>query len=155
MRIETEFEPELEEAIRAGEKRVDRRPIDPQPVRGYPLYNGEGMFAWYSMDDDGKLVSSEPIAPEGGGLGDIMVVNGGDLELRIVRIHPSQLFRMIPMDYVLEGAQFFCKGTHSPGDHREMMAKWFRETWDSIHFLTPFVYDNNPMVWVREFEVVI
>jgi len=143
------------DAIRDGRKTMTRRPVKPQPEKGFgggtPILSSDGMFLWpHGVVSNWMTQRRLKYNP-----GDVVCVADPDgietdLLIRITGVRAERLQDITLSDCAAEGA---------PPTH-EADAIWddtstFQAMWRRIYGPTnQFAWERNPFVFVYEFEAV-
>ena len=83
--------------------------------------------------------------------GDIVRVPGSDFKAKIISVDVERLQEISDSDVLSEGVPFPDDGE---AYDREQIKTTFSRMWNSIYAAKGFGWDENPWVWVIEFEAV-
>jgi hypothetical protein len=137
---EIKFLKEFKQKIRLGSKTKTRRPLKPQP------YNVECQEGWANC---GKY--EFPF----GEIGDVInaVYSDGDTdEIRITDVRVERVQDISDDDVKAEGVKGERIGPCQNGMFYRLYRSCFGKIWDSIYGREIYCWNNNPYVWVIEFE---
>lgn len=143
MRKQLKFNADMLRLVEEGLKTQTRRPVEPQPVLGVR----ETPFTESGLED----MHGRPIEVKYGFPGDIVSMPRSKFKAKIKDVRVGRLRDISEDDAKAEGCTpvtvdgFVYRGT------RKTM---FARLWDSIYDEKGFGWDENPWVWVIEFEKV-
>lgn len=83
--------------------------------------------------------------------GDIVRIPGSDFKAKIIAVDVERLQEISDSDVLSEGVPFPDDGE---AYDREQLKTAFSRMWNSIYASKGFGWDQNPWVWVIEFEAV-
>ena len=151
------FNEDMLRLVEAGLKTQTRRPVKPEPIGTADgdycdPYNGEfGLFTFWTSDNKmrnyifGNVIGTCHFRCPYGIPGDIVPIRGSKSKAKIKNVRVQRLQKISDRDVVAEGFEWEFGGP---------MFGAFAKTWNSIYASKGFGWDENPWVWVVEFEVV-
>ena len=84
--------------------------------------------------------------------GDVVLIEGTDIKIEIKQVRDDKLQVLSPKDVSEELGTIINKNAISVEDFTNMLIK-FKNIWDKFYGDTEWKFDNDPYVWVYEFEV--
>lgn len=176
------FNADMLRLVEAGLKTQTRRPVEPEPIGTADgdycdPYNGEfGLFTFWTSDNKmrndifGNVIGTCHFRCPYGIPGDIVPIRGSKSKAKIKNVRVQRLQEISEDDALAEGVTRVTKDgkvfkycVYDDGRDNSKTA-WsempyspivaFKNLWNSIYAAKGFGWDENPWVWVIEFEAV-
>lgn len=158
------FNADMLRLVEAGLKTQTRRPVEPEPIGTADgdycdPYNGEfGLFTFWTSDNKmrndifGNVIGTCHFRCPYGIPGDIVPIRGSKSKAKIKNVRVQRLQEISEDDAQAEG----CAPVVEDGGFVDCGTRktTFSRMWNSIYAAKGFGWDENPWVWVIEFEAV-
>lgn len=160
MKTSIKFTSEMRDQLGLGRKIQTRRPVKPQPQHDDmhqsvdAPHTGFNHWSWWAGSYTQSIYHSTDCPY--GAKGTVLPVEDSDLCIEITKIRVERVQDISEDDARREGGP----SSHNSIDsvsrsfgYKNWPQSWFAQTWDSIYGETEYKWDQNPWVWVIDFNV--